>query len=372
MDILQISTITALLSAECTQFRAPQTWPHQTCPVSIAPFLGSVSVFSSFRTFMPAIPYLIPEFVLVAAKSSVPHSGFHFPLFFLGFAHSRISVFSVFSAFSGFQGSRSGIPVFPSFPSFPLFPHFPVFRGPNPEFRFFRFFRFFGLRTRNSGVTAPATFGAATFGAHRTIPGNYSILGSSCTKILGITAFLSAECTKFLGIMAILGSSCTKTLGITAFLSAECTKFLVIITLLGASCAKLLGFTGFLSTECQAFVLQVPPCCSCSLSCFCLSVRPSVRPSVCLSVCLFGSGLPEEPMVRAPFRARPFVRRDEHDGGLCPSASSSRPPGTTLRVSVSEWCLHPGAPCCDVVWHYVMVPLVQSVVLVCCRIRKMG
>ena len=86
---------------------------------------------------MPAIPYLVPEFVSVAAKNSVPHSGVHFPLFFLGFAHSRIfrlfrvfrlfrfsrvhirnsgfSVFSAFSAFSGFQGSKSGIPLFPFF-----------------------------------------------------------------------------------------------------------------------------------------------------------------------------------------------------------------------------------------------------------------
>ena len=112
---------------------------------------------------MPAIPYLVPEFVSVAATNSVPHSGVHFPLFFLGFADSRIfrlfrvfrlfrfsrvqirnsgfSVFSAFSAFSGFQGSKSGIPVFPFFP-------------------------LFGAPTRNSGVTAPATFGAATFGAH--------------------------------------------------------------------------------------------------------------------------------------------------------------------------------------------------------------
>ena len=100
---------------------------------------------------MPAIPYLVPEFVSVAAKNSVPHSGVHFPLFFLGFAHSRIfrlfrvfrlfrlfrfsrvqirnsgfSVFSAFSAFSGFEGSKSGIPVFP---------FFPLLGAPNPEFR---------------------------------------------------------------------------------------------------------------------------------------------------------------------------------------------------------------------------------------------
>ena len=97
---------------------------------------------------MPAIPYLVPEFVSVAAKNSVPHSGVHFPLFFLGFARSRIfrlfrvfrlfrfsrvqirnsgfSVFSAFSAFSGFQGSKSRIPVFP---------FFPLFRAPNPDFR---------------------------------------------------------------------------------------------------------------------------------------------------------------------------------------------------------------------------------------------
>ena len=82
---------------------------------------------------MPAIPYLVPEFVSVAAKNSVPHSGVHFPLFFLGFAaHSRIFRLFLFSAFSGFQGSRSGIPVFPFFP---LFPPFPGLRGPNPEFR---------------------------------------------------------------------------------------------------------------------------------------------------------------------------------------------------------------------------------------------
>ena len=78
---------------------------------------------------MPAIPYLVPEFVLVPDKNSVPHSGVNFPLFFLGFAHSRIfhlfrvfrlfwfsgvkirnSGFSVFSVFSAFRGSRPGIP----------------------------------------------------------------------------------------------------------------------------------------------------------------------------------------------------------------------------------------------------------------------
>ena len=100
---------------------------------------------------MPAIPYLVPEFVSVAAKTSVPHSGVHFPLFFFGFAHNRIfrffcvfrlfhlfqfsrvqirnsgfSVFSVFSAFSGFEGSKSGIPVFP---------FFPLLGAPNLEFR---------------------------------------------------------------------------------------------------------------------------------------------------------------------------------------------------------------------------------------------
>ena len=74
---------------------------------------------------MPAIPYLVPEFVSVAAKNSAPHSGVHFPLFSwvlrtAGF--SVFSVFSAFSAFSGFQGSR--------------------LRGPNPEFRFFRFSRY--------------------------------------------------------------------------------------------------------------------------------------------------------------------------------------------------------------------------------------
>ena len=97
---------------------------------------------------MPAIPYLVPDFVSVAAKNSVPHSGVHFPLFFLGFAHNWIfhlfrvfhlfrfsrvqirnpafSVVSAFSAFSGFQGSKSGIPVFP---------FFPLLGAPNPEFR---------------------------------------------------------------------------------------------------------------------------------------------------------------------------------------------------------------------------------------------
>ena len=79
---------------------------------------------------MPAIPYLVPEFVSVAAKKSVPHSGGHFPLFFLGFVHAGFSVFSVFAALSGFQGSRSGIPVFPFFSAFSVF------------FRFFRLFRF--------------------------------------------------------------------------------------------------------------------------------------------------------------------------------------------------------------------------------------
>ena len=94
---------------------------------------------------MPAIPYLVPEFISVAATSSVPHSGVHFPLFLLGFAYSRIFRlfrlfrlfrfsrvqirnygFSVFSAFSGFEGSKSGIPVFALFP---------LLGAPNPEFR---------------------------------------------------------------------------------------------------------------------------------------------------------------------------------------------------------------------------------------------
>ena len=86
---------------------------------------------SSFR-LQTKIPYLI-------------HSRVHFPLFFLGFVHSRIFRLSVFSAFSGFQGSRSGIPVFSVFSAFsgfqgsksgiPVFPFFPLFRAPNPEFR---------------------------------------------------------------------------------------------------------------------------------------------------------------------------------------------------------------------------------------------
>ena len=44
---------------------------------------------------MPAMPYLVPEFVSVAAKNSVPHSGVHFPLFLLGFVHSRIFRFFI-------------------------------------------------------------------------------------------------------------------------------------------------------------------------------------------------------------------------------------------------------------------------------------
>ena len=90
---------------------------------------------------MPAIPYLVPEFVSVAAKNSVPHFGVHFPLFFLGFAHSRI--FRLFRVVclvwhSSVQIRNSGFSVFP------LFQSFPVVRGPNPEFRFFRFFPLFG------------------------------------------------------------------------------------------------------------------------------------------------------------------------------------------------------------------------------------
>ena len=97
---------------------------------------------------MPAIPYLVPESVLVAAKNSVPHSGVRFPLFSWVLRTAGFSVFSAFSAFSGFQWSRSGIPVFPFFSAFsafsgfqgsksgiPVFPFFPLFGAPNPEFR---------------------------------------------------------------------------------------------------------------------------------------------------------------------------------------------------------------------------------------------
>ena len=90
---------------------------------------------------MPAIPYLVPEFVSVAAKNSVPHSGVRFPLLSWVLRTAEFSVLSAFSAFSGFQGSKSGIPVFP--------------------------FSALGLQTQNSGVMSPATFGAATFGVHR-------------------------------------------------------------------------------------------------------------------------------------------------------------------------------------------------------------
>ena len=92
---------------------------------------------------MPAIPYLVPEFVSVAAKTSVPHSGVHFPLFFLGLRTAGFSVFSMFSAFSGFQGSRSRIPVFPFLSAFsafsggsksgiPVFPFFSAFWSSKP------------------------------------------------------------------------------------------------------------------------------------------------------------------------------------------------------------------------------------------------
>ena len=86
---------------------------------------------------MPAIPYLVPEFVSVVAQNSVPHSRVHFPLFLLGFAHSRI--FRPFRVFRLFRFSRVQIRN-SGFPFFPLFLPFPVFKGPNPEFRFFLFF----------------------------------------------------------------------------------------------------------------------------------------------------------------------------------------------------------------------------------------
>ena len=99
---------------------------------------------------MPAIPYLVPEFVSVTAKNSVPHCGVHFPLFLLGFAHSRIFRLFRVSAFPPFRFSRVQIRN-SGFSVFPFFPAFPVLRGPNPEFQFFHF------------------FSAATFGAHRTM-----------------------------------------------------------------------------------------------------------------------------------------------------------------------------------------------------------
>ena len=123
--------------------RAPQTWPHQTCPVSTGPFLGSVFRFQQF-----------PD---LHASNSVPCSGVRFGCsqkfrtsfrssfssLSLGFcAQPDFPFFPCFPPFPVFK-SRSGIPVFPCFP---LFPPFPVFRGPNPEFRFFRFFRFLGLQ----------------------------------------------------------------------------------------------------------------------------------------------------------------------------------------------------------------------------------
>ena len=78
---------------------------------------------------MPAIPYLVLEFVSVAAKIPYLILEFTFLSFSWVLRTAGLSVFSVFSAFSGFQGSRSGIPVF----------------------RFFRFFRLFWF----SGVQAP-------------------------------------------------------------------------------------------------------------------------------------------------------------------------------------------------------------------------
>ena len=82
---------------------------------------------------MPVIPYLVPEFFSVAAKNSVPHSGVHFLVFFLGYADNRI--FRLFRVFRLFRFSRvqirnSGFSVF---------------------FRFFRLFRFSGVQIRNSG-----------------------------------------------------------------------------------------------------------------------------------------------------------------------------------------------------------------------------
>ena len=72
---------------------------------------------------MPAIPYLVPEFVSVAPKNSVPHSGVHFPLFVLGFAHSRIfRLFRVFCLFRLFRFSRVQI-------------RNSLLGAPNPEFR---------------------------------------------------------------------------------------------------------------------------------------------------------------------------------------------------------------------------------------------
>ena len=132
------------------KFRAPQTWPHQTCPVSTGPFLGSVSVFSTFRASMPAIPYLVPEFVSVCSQK-----------FRTSFWGSSFFIFSGFCAELGF-------------PSFPCFPPFPVFKGPVPEFRFFCFFRFFRLfrfsrvQIRNSGFSAFSAF----WGSKPGIPGS--------------------------------------------------------------------------------------------------------------------------------------------------------------------------------------------------------
>ena len=113
---------------------------------------------------MPAILYLVPEFVSVAAKNSVPHSGVIFLSFSCVLRIAGFSVFAVFSAFSGFQGSRSGIPVCPSSSAFS------GTSGSKSGIPVLPFFRFEGLQTWNSGVTAPATFGAATFGGHRDMP----------------------------------------------------------------------------------------------------------------------------------------------------------------------------------------------------------
>ena len=88
---------------------------------------------------MPAIPYLVPEFVSVAAKIPYLIPEFIFLSFSWVLRIAGFSVFSVVSAFSGFQGSRSGIPVLLFFRFFRLF----RLSGSNPEFWSFRFCDFF-------------------------------------------------------------------------------------------------------------------------------------------------------------------------------------------------------------------------------------
>ena len=103
-------------------------WLHQTCPVSTDPVLVPFSVASGpscqqCRTLFRSSFRLLPTMVQI-----------------------RNSGFSVFFRF------------------------FRLFRFSGVQIRnsvFFRFFQLFRAPTQNCGVTAPATFGAAAFDAHR-------------------------------------------------------------------------------------------------------------------------------------------------------------------------------------------------------------